>query len=442
MRRGHLSEYFVGVGVKILSAVDANPARSHQHEIGTTGEMRRFLGNEKQVFQTRYLWLGGEQESISAQGVATHYDTREKQPNRSPEWRLYYDGNPVTQAMKTGETLFLAKRPDETLLFIVTPSDSTLRNQLLWLFGFTVQPTLRFSAKEISIDEGAELDFAARRVLDEIGVEFEDPNANTLDSIIDRFGTLFPSTVEFSALARRTLSEVDAREDPDAALMAWLDHEEAMFRRLEHRVMAERLVQGFGAEGQVDVEGFMQFSLSVQNRRKSRMGHAFENHLEAIFLVHDLEFDRQAGTEHKNRADFLFPSAAAYHDESWPAENLILLAAKATCKDRWRQVLAEADRIPRKHLVTLEPAISQGQTTQMRAANIQLVVPSRIQDSYARDQRSWIWSLADFVEYVRDEERHWSRGANWQPLVSFLQGLELDGLDLSRTRDFGREVDL
>jgi hypothetical protein len=239
-----------------------------------------------------------------------------------------------------------------------------------------------------------------------------------------------------------TLPDVDARSDPDTALMAWLDHEEAMFRRLEHRVMSERLAQGFEASGQVDVEGFMQFSLSVQNRRKSRMGHAFENHLEAIFLANELEFEVQVATEHKNKVDFLFPSAAAYHDESWPSENLIMLAAKATCKDRWRQVLAEADRIQRKHLVTLEPAISPAQTAQMRAANIQLVVPSRIQESYTLDQRSWLWSLADFVRFSGAEERHWSRGSNWQSLVPFLQSLELDGLDLSRARDFGREVEL
>jgi hypothetical protein len=442
VKRGHLSEYFVGVGVKILSAVDANPARSNQHEIGTTPEMRRFLGSDKRVFPTLYLWLGGEQESISADGSVTLYDTREHQPHRSPEWRLYYDGNPVTEAMQTGETLFVAKRPDESLLFVVAPSDSTIRNQLLWLFGFTVQPTLRFSAKEILSDEGAELDFVARRVLDEIGVEFEDPNANTLDSIIERFGTTFPSTADFSALARMTLPEVDGRDDPDIALMAWLDQEEAMFRRLEHKVMSERLAQGFQTADGLDVDGFIGFSLSVQNRRKSRMGYAFENHLEALFLAHKLEFERQAATEHKNKVDFMFPSAAAYHDESRPSGNLIMLAAKATCKDRWRQVLAEADRIPRKHLITLEPAISYSQTAQMRAAEIQLVIPRPLQDSYTLDQRSWTWSLRDFVSYVRDEEKTWGKGSNWQPLVPFLRGLELEGLDLSRSNDFGRDVEL
>lgn len=441
MKRGHLSEYFVGVGVKILSAVDANPARSHQHEIGTTAEMRRLLGSEKRSFVTRYLWLGGEQESISATGVATHYDTREKQPHRSPEWRLYYDANAVTEAMNTGETLFLAKRPDESLLFIVTPSDSPLRNQLLWLFGFTVQPTLRFLAKEIS-DEGSDLDFVSRRILDEIGVEFEDPNANTLDSIIERFGTIFPSTAEFSALARLTLPDVDAREDADVALMAWLNQEEAMFRRLEHRVMSDRLSEGFARGKEIDVDGFIGFSLSVQNRRKSRMGLSFENHLGAVFAAHTLQFERQALTEHKNKADFIFPSSAAYHDLSWSTDNLIMLAAKTSCKDRWRQVLAEADRVQRKHLITLEPAISNAQTTQMRAADIQLIIPRELHNSYTLDQRSWMWTLGEFVSYAKEREHSQTRGSNWQPLIPFLQSLDLDGLDLSRTVDFGREVEI
>ena len=43
-----------------------------------------------------------------------------------------------------------------------------------------------------------------------------------------------------------------------------------------------------------------------------------------------------------------------------------MLAAKTSCKDRWRQVLAEADRIRTKHLLTLEPAISKIQTAEMR----------------------------------------------------------------------------
>jgi len=111
MKRGHLSEYFEGVAVKTLSIVDATPSKSHQHEIGTTADMRRFLGAERCRFYVTYLWLGGEQESVSEEGSATHYDTRENQPRRRPEWRLYYPSNPVTEIMSAGDTLFIAKRP-------------------------------------------------------------------------------------------------------------------------------------------------------------------------------------------------------------------------------------------------------------------------------------------------------------------------------------------
>jgi len=40
MKRGQLSDYFEGVGVKRLSAVDAEPKSSNQREVGTTRKMR------------------------------------------------------------------------------------------------------------------------------------------------------------------------------------------------------------------------------------------------------------------------------------------------------------------------------------------------------------------------------------------------------------------
>lgn len=115
--------------------------------------------------------------------------------------------------------------------------------------------------------------------------------------------------------------------------MAWLTHAEALFRRLERRAVMERLEQGFGASDTLDVDGFLHFSLQVQNRRKSRMGRAFENQLEAVFRAFDLEFESQAVTEHGNTADFLFPGAAAYHDPLFPDDRLTMLAAKSTCKE-------------------------------------------------------------------------------------------------------------
>ncbi|MCU2864148.1 type II restriction endonuclease, partial [Enterobacter hormaechei subsp. xiangfangensis] len=89
---------------------------------------------------------------------------------------------------------------------------------------------------------------------------------------------------------------------------------------------------------------FIALANSVSNRRKSRAGKSLELHLEHLFIEHGLRhFATQAITEGNKKPDFLFPSAGAYHDTEFPVENLRMLAVKTTCKDRWRQLLNEAD---------------------------------------------------------------------------------------------------
>ena len=401
MNYGSLRDYFLGVGAKRLSGVDAEPKISNQHEIGTTKAMRRNVLHEDgpHQYEAVYIWLGHyEDDQLRVEGAATHYDTRAGQPNRSPEWRLYYPRNAVTEAMSGGDALFLALHRDDRLYFVVAPEGSNGEQQLSWLFG--VEPDKRFDSRELPAD-GPELDYAAKYILREIGLELEDTEAATLDTIIERFGTHFPTTRVFSQAARDSLSEVDSRDDPDAALLAWLDREEAMFRRLERRIVARQLELGFAASGDVDVDRFLKFSLGVHNRRKSRMGYALENHIEAVFKAHNIDHERGAKTEQSHRPDFLFPNSDVY--EAAPAAGapyLAMLGAKSTCKERWRQVLAEANKIPKKHLLTLEPRITEPQTDQMAESHLQLVVPRLIQVSYTEAQRAWLWDFAGFIRYV------------------------------------------
>jgi hypothetical protein len=406
VKKGLLSEYFQSVAVKTLSAVDANPNKSHQHEIGGKTTIGKVLGpwDELVEFQVTYMWLGDEQESISCDGKASWYDTRKGKP-RASEPRLYYYGNPVTEIMSEGDTLFVAKRSDGSLFFIVTPPKSTIEAQLLWLFGIDEQPGLQFTVAEIKDDNDAAMDFVARLILDELGIEYEDPEANTIEAIIKKFGTTFPKTKEFSDLARLTLPKVSALDDPDAAIMAWLDQEERMFRQLEKLVVADRLKKGFlDKDGHPDVDGFIQFSLSVQQRRKSRMGYSFEHHLAAVFDAHDLLYERGAKTEQGNEPDFLFPDEASYKNAAFDDALLSMLGAKSTCKERWRQVAFEADRVKEKQLVTLEPAISEAQTAQMEAAGVQLVLPAKLHTTYTEAQRKWLWSIADLVKQLTDKQ--------------------------------------
>ena len=67
-----------------------------------------------------------------------------------------------------------------------------------------------------------------------------------------------------------------------------------------------------------------------------------------------------------------------------------MLGVKSTCKDRWRQVLAEADRIEYKHLLTLETSISKHQTDEMQAKNLQLVLPRGLHETYTPEQQTWL----------------------------------------------------
>ena len=154
----------------------------------------------------------------------------------------------------------------------------------------------------------------------------------------------------------------------------------------------------------MDVDGFISFSLSVQNRRKSRAGYALENHLEAIFKVWGLRFDRGVTTEGRSKPDFLFPGGEAYRDKGFAPSGLSILGAKATCKDRWRQVLGEANRVPRKHLITLEPSISVNQTDEMRRREVQLVLPGAVHGTYGVSQRGWLWTLGRFIEHVEAQQ--------------------------------------
>ncbi|GJQ62004.1 MAG: hypothetical protein SCALA702_10570 [Melioribacteraceae bacterium] len=81
-----------------------------------------------------------------------------------------------------------------------------------------------------------------------------------------------------------------------------------------------------------------------------------------------------------------------------------MLGVKSTCKDRWRQDLSEAERIERKHLFTLEPAISVNQTNEMEANKLSLVLPESLHSTYKETQRENLLNLSSFIDIVKSRE--------------------------------------
>lgn len=404
MKKGFLSEYFDGVVAKRLSGVESNPGQSNQHEFNGVKALKKLLGDAKLTdCPARFVWLGEENEGVSEDSSVTWYDSRENHPTRS-EYRLYFKSNSIIELARTGDLLIVARRPSGEIMIIIVAAGSTVENQLLWLFDVPAQVDTDFEYREFEGDDDTTVDFASRYILDELGIDIEEPEAERMDALLEKFNGVFPRTAVFSAFVRETLPEVNPLDGPDAALLAWMQQEEKLFRRLERHIVSDRLMAGFSDSDGADVDGFIKFSLSVQNRRKSRAGYAFENHLEEVFKTCHITYDSQAVTENKSKPDFLFPGSTEYHNSAFPESRLTMLGVKSTCKDRWRQVLSEAARIPNKHLITLEPGISENQTNEMAANKLQLVLPRGLHETYRDNQQQWLMDLDSFIGLVKERE--------------------------------------
>lgn len=116
--------------------------------------------------------------------------------------------------------------------------------------------------------------------------------------------------------------------------------------------------------------------------------------------------EKQAITEGNKKPDFLFPSEEAYHDKTFAVEKLCTLAAKTTCKDRWRQILNEADRLrdENKYLCTMQQGISATQMDEMQAEKVIFLVLKAYHSAYPKEKRERIWTLGMFVNYVKETE--------------------------------------
>ncbi|CAN7654081.1 type II restriction endonuclease [Rhizobium sp. LjRoot254] len=408
VRQGSLSDYFIGVGVKSLRGTEVDTRVSNGHELQGVDSFRVFLGtpSESVKIPVSYIWLSDDTPPERMDLTATWYDCRANDKKRTAEYRLYYPAkvNNLVYRAKTGDTLFLCQSKEGPLLALFCARGSSIEQQLLWLFGLQLVEGFDIRQNDLRDSRSRVLGLAARYILDLIGIEVISTEDTWLDLLVRRFGDRFPSTREFSALARQIARDVDSIADPDLALLEWMDLEERLFMTFERHIVSKVLEKGFMSEGKADVEGFVKFSLSVQNRRKTRAGWAFGNHIEEVLRVHDLHYKREATTEKRNGPDFLFPDETAYRDPLYPTVRLTMLGAKTSCKDRWRQVLAEADRIEIKHLLTLEPGISETQTKEMQRARLQLVLPTALHETYQPEQQKQLMNLQTFIEVVRSRQ--------------------------------------
>lgn len=245
------------------------------------------------------------------------------------------------------------------------------------------------------------------RLIDAGRVTEETREQNAIREFIEGLSVEFPASENMSEAARCIQNRVYDHEEfirtnPDRKIIEWTKMEYALFRAIEHSRYGNAIAGGF-----TSVDEFVTLANRVLNRRKSRAGKSLEHHLAAVFDGNEVAYTAQAITEGNKKPDFIFPSQESYHDPIFPTCKLISLAAKTTCKDRWRQVINEADRLRDrpKYLCTLQQGISPAQMDEMQSENVVLVVPRPYIRFYPADRRDRIWSLLQFVSYVQETER-------------------------------------
>ena len=188
--------------------------------------------------------------------------------------------------------------------------------------------------------------------------------------------------------------------EPDSRLMKRRVCEYELFQSVEEAIELPVVTQGFAS-----IEEFVSRAQSILQRRKARSGRSLELHAKEIFveegLTEDVDFSHQPTSELGKKPDFLFPSEENYQNPAFSSGKLRMLAVKTTCRDRWRQVLNEADRIPEKHLLTLQEGISENQFREMQQENVRLVVPATVIPCYSRAIQPHLQTLENFIGELR-----------------------------------------
>jgi len=299
------------------------------------------------------------------------------------EYRLTRFGRrfPFLSEDNVGNLLVIAKKESEFYEAFILSSDEDIES---FFNAFGISPTETNGI----IPKTSDL-IVERRLLE------------LIKQFISQLTTDFPSTFKIASAARKIFFDAHglkkdiAIQKPDKYILKWIETEFDLFKAIENNRYQTIIETPFR-----NVEELIKTSNVILNRRKSRAGKSLEHHLSCLFDIWQLSYSSQPVTEGNKKPDFIFPNIETYFHEKSGSKKLIFLGAKTTCKDRWRQIVGEADRIPQKHLFTLQQGISSNQLKEMKSSGVTLVVPQPYLSSFPVEHRAEIWTLDKFLKYV------------------------------------------
>jgi len=413
MKRTKLSSVFVGFAVKRLTAHQVDPHVSNGHEFqGSRSLLSLFGDQDRRGMSCVYYWLEDDGEPETVESTVSWYDSRRGQPKRSSEWRLYYSAEAeelVQQRASVGDLAVIGLGHDGTVRVMLAAADSTWESRLRILFDLPEGTGSLFDV--IEVPSGSEIGLDEDLLLAALDVASPVSEADLVEQIVrqirERYRVVrdgvekFPSTEVMSREARAAFEGPSAPDDPDGFLYGVMEWEMQIFKVYERELVGSEIQKGFlTAAGKPDVEKFFAVGKSMGQARFSRAGYAFQHHIAHLLRESGVVFSPQCLTEGKKKPDFVFPGGWLYADPDFPDKWLNMLGVKTTGKDRWRQLLNEANRIPRKHYLTLEAPISGDQLSEMEDEGILPVIPSPRHRLFPTKDHGRLMSVRTFLDFI------------------------------------------
>ena len=154
--------------------------------------------------------------------------------------------------------------------------------------------------------------------------------------------------------------------------------------------------------------------LSASQQRKSRAGSSFESHIEQLLIDGRVPFEKQVVLMALKRPDFILPSLTLFRDKERAKEDVLILSAKTTLRERWKQVQSEMINCD-LFLATVDENVAGNAIEEMASIGITLVVPESLKSSKITEYEDHA-NVIDFKTFFEHEVRA-KRMPKWHPAV-------------------------
>jgi len=220
--------------------------------------------------------------------------------------------------------------------------------------------------------------------------------------VFARDNAAMPGTAELASLARRayleetglkTLNPFELEAPGDALRDISRSIEWDLFRNFQRKERAVELVRiVLGDEpAKVSAADIIRrlidtlpeidaLMLSASQQRKSRAGYSYEHHIEAMLADGAVPFEKQMIIAARKRPDFILPSLKFMDSGDPGAKTALILSAKTTLRERWKQVEREKGN-RNLYLTTVDENIAGNSIEDMASFGVHLVIPESLRKS-------------------------------------------------------------